>query len=100
LTNGIKDKTPVASDRWFQDASYLRLDNVTLSYSFGKLKRFESLRVYVTGNNLFVITKYNGLDPEIRNGDNSESYIDYTYAGQGYYPKTRSFVIGVAVAFK
>ncbi|MBS1526994.1 MAG: SusC/RagA family TonB-linked outer membrane protein, partial [Bacteroidetes bacterium] len=65
LTNGIKD-APVASDLWLEGASFLRLDNATLSYSFKNVSFANTLRVFVSGNNLFVITKYRGLDPEIK----------------------------------
>lgn len=103
LTNGITDKTPVASDLWLQDAGYLRLDNATISYTFKNLSQgIENLRLYLSGNNLFVITPYKGYDPEINTADihPNQAYIDYTNGGVGYYPKTRSFAIGVNVSFK
>jgi len=99
LTNGIKDAT-VASDLFLQKAGYLRLDNLTLGYTFKKIQGFQNLRVYASGNNLFVITKYNGLDPEIRNGNTNEAYIDATYGGDAYYYRTRSFSLGVNVSFQ
>ncbi len=99
LTNGIKDAA-VASDHWLENASYLRLDNITLSYTFRKIKGIQQLQLYVSGNNLFVITSYRGLDPEIRVADSNQSYIDATYGGDGYYPRTRSFSFGVNVSFK
>jgi TonB-linked SusC/RagA family outer membrane protein len=102
LSNGIKDAA-VASDLWLQDASYLRLDNATLSYNFNKVGFMQNLRVYITGNNLFVITKYKGLDPEIRPGDTNQAYIDASYGGTVgyyYYPRSRSITLGVNVAFK
>lgn len=99
LTNGIKDAA-VASDLWLENASFLRLDNATLAYTFKTIKGLNSLQVYVTGSNLFVITKYRGLDPEIRNADSNEAYIDANYGGDGYYPRTRSYSFGVNVSFK
>lgn len=75
------------TDLTLQDASFFRLSNVTLSYTFpAKLikKAFMSnLRVYVSGNNLCVATKYKGYDPEM--GD--------------WYPATRMFVCGLNVSF-
>lgn len=103
LTSGIKDKTPVASDHWLQNASYLRLDNATISYTFKNLgSGIESLRLYVSGNNLFCLTPYKGLDPEINTADihPNQAYIDYTNGGVGYYPKPRSFAFGLNVSFK
>jgi iron complex outermembrane receptor protein len=99
LTNGIRDNA-TASDLYLENASYLRLDNATLSYTFAKVKGFQNLRVYFTGRNLFVITKYDGIDPEIRNADTNQAYIDATYGGDAYYPRTRSFVFGLNVAFQ
>lgn len=99
LTNGIKDAALV-SDLWLEKASYLRLDNATLAYTFNHVKGIEKLRVYVSGNNLFVITPYRGLDPEIQNGNTNQAYIDVTYYGDAFYPRTRSFSLGVNVSFK
>ncbi len=102
LTNGIKDAANV-SDLWLQDASYLRLDNATLGYNFQHLKGINNLRVYVAANNLFVITPYKGLDPEIKTGESNQvnqAYIDVTYYGQAFYPRTRSFTFGVNVSFQ
>ncbi|HVW14426.1 MAG TPA: SusC/RagA family TonB-linked outer membrane protein [Mucilaginibacter sp.] len=114
LTNGIKD-APVASDLWLEGASFLRLDNATLSYSFKNVSFANTLRVFVSGNNLFVITKYRGLDPEIKtenaagtnllfgqnlNGSNNQAYIDANYGGQAYYPRVRIISLGVNVSLK
>ncbi|HEX5554521.1 MAG TPA: SusC/RagA family TonB-linked outer membrane protein, partial [Chitinophagaceae bacterium] len=98
ISNGIKD-APVASDLWLEKASYLRLDNFSLSYTFNKINALKSLQVYVAGNNLFVITPYRGLDPEIRVTDSNESYIDANYGSDGYYPRSRSFSFGLNVSF-
>jgi TonB-linked SusC/RagA family outer membrane protein len=99
LTNGIRDAA-TASDLYMEKAGFLRLDNLTLAYTFKKINGIQNLRVYVSGNNLFVITNYSGLDPEIRNANTSESYIDANYGGDGYYPRSRSFSVGVNVAFQ
>src|SRR5690606_35634875 len=58
-------EAPIPSSRWIEDASFLRLDNATLGYSFDvkKNKYFRNARVYLTGQNLFVITNYSGIDP-------------------------------------
>ncbi len=100
LTNGIKDAAAV-SDLWLEKASYLRLDNATLAYNFGQLKGMQNLRVYVSGNNLFVITPYKGIDPEIQtsNTGSSQAYLDVSYYGSAFYPRARSFTFGVNVTF-
>jgi iron complex outermembrane receptor protein len=99
LTNGIRgSQTP--SDYWLQNASYLRLDNATLAYTFKAMKSIQSLRVYVTGSNLFVITPYSGLDPEIRTGDSNQAYIDGNVNTVGFYPRSRSIILGVNITLK
>ena len=54
----------------------------------------KSLRVYVTGNNLFVITGYKGIDPEINQGGLAPG-VDYN----NFYPKTRTFLLGANISF-
>ena len=99
LTNGIRgSQTP--SDLWLQNASYLRLDNLTLAYTFPKIGWVQNLRVYATGTNLFVITPYTGIDPEIRTGNTNQAYIDGNVNTIGFYPRSRSFILGVNVSFK
>jgi TonB-linked SusC/RagA family outer membrane protein len=99
LTNGVTSG-PVASDRWLEGASYLRLDNASLGYTFNHIKGLNSLRVYLATNNLFVITKYRGLDPEVTTASGNQNYIDADYNGFAYYPPVRSFTFGTSVSFK
>jgi TonB-dependent starch-binding outer membrane protein SusC len=102
VTSGLRND-PAPSDYWLENASYLRLESLTLSYNFPKIKGIENLRLYMAGNNLFVITKYKGLDPEVAgvNNEATPAFIDLTYSGSGgYYPKSRSFTLGVNVSFK
>ena len=85
------------SDLWLEDGSFLRLENVTAGYNFHfkTVKYIESLRLSLTGNNLFVITNYSGIDPELNmSGSNG-------FGGDnGIYPRTRSFALGLNVKFK
>ena len=68
----------------------MRLDNATLGYNFKmNSKVIQFMRVYVATNNLFVITPYKGIDPEVK-VDGDRRYID-----RNYYPKTQSFSFGV-----
>lgn len=103
LTNGVSSG-PFSSDRWLENASFLRLDNASLGYTFNKVvKGVNSIRLYVATNNLFVITKYRGLDPELDpapNGNTNQRYIDADYGGYAYYPKTRSFTLGANISFQ
>jgi iron complex outermembrane receptor protein len=83
------------SDRFIENGDYLRLDNATLGYNFiATGKYFKSIRVYTTVNNLFVITKYTGIDPEINQGGNALG-VD----SNNFYPKTRTFLFGVNFVF-
>jgi iron complex outermembrane receptor protein len=83
------------SDRFLESGSYLRLDNVTLGYTLKPhTESVKSLRFYVSGNNLFVITQYRGVDPEINIGGLTPG-ID----NQNFYPKTRTYIIGVSANF-
>lgn len=91
------------STRFLKDGAFLRLNNMMLGYNFntqklGLNKWVNNLRVSVTGQNLFVITKYDGFDPEInseRSIDKAVSYgIDYLN-----YPKARSIIFGLNLTF-
>lgn len=85
----------IYSDRYVENASYLRLDNATLGYSFpDPIKGIRSLRLYVSGNNLALWTKYRGLDPEV-----SLSGLTPGLDNKDYYPRTRSFLFGLNVNF-
>ena len=80
------------SDYYIQNASFFRMDNITLSYLFQNLNKNDkspvNLGLSFTVNNAFVITKYTGLDPEVSNG------ID-----NNIYPRPRTFVFGVNLQF-
>lgn len=83
------------SSRFIEDGSYIRLDNATLGYNFKNISKFvKSLRMYTTVNNLFVITKYSGIDPEVEQGGTAPG-VD----SNNFYPKTRSFLLGLNVVF-
>jgi iron complex outermembrane receptor protein len=78
-----------------ESGSYLRFDNATLAYNFKNLgPALKNLRVYTSVNNLFVITGYKGVDPEINQGGIAPG-VDYN----NFYPKTRTFLLGVNVSF-
>jgi TonB-dependent starch-binding outer membrane protein SusC len=85
----------LTSDRYLENGSYLRLDNATLGYN-AKLKTaaISKLRFYVAATNLFTITNYTGIDPEINIGGLTPG-ID----NRNFYPKTRSVIIGANIIF-
>lgn len=85
----------LVSDRFLESGSYLRLDNATLGYTIKPHSQYaKSIRLYLSGNNIFVITKYRGIDPEINIGGLTPG-ID----NNNYYPKTRTFIFGVSATF-
>lgn len=85
----------LTSDRFLENGSYIRLDNATIGYTVNtRSSAISKLRFYVSGNNLFVITKYTGIDPEINIGGLTPG-ID----NRNFYPKTRSFIFGANVIF-
>ena len=87
------------SSRWVEDASFLRLDNMTLGYNFRIItKVIRNARLYVTGQNLFVLTGYKGYDPEVNNvaGSNGIRSIGIDY---NTYPQARTFSVGLNINF-
>ncbi len=82
----------LASSRYVEDGSYLRLKNLQIGYTFPKQwtrkAHIERLRLYITANNLFTITNYSGYDPEVGGG------TDY-----GNYPQSRTFTFGINTTF-
>lgn len=101
LNDGIKyGQSAVYSSRWIENGSFIRLDNLSLGYNFNvsKIAILKNARVYFTGQNLFLITKYTGLDPEVVSSvpgtGESPRGIDF-FA----YPRARTFMIGASVTF-
>jgi len=84
-----------ASSRYIEKGDYLKLANATINYNIGNIgKTIKSLNIYVNGQNLFVITKYTGFDPEVNVNKGISGVpsagIDYTA-----YPTARTFNFGV-----
>ena len=83
------------SSRFIENGSYVRFDNATLGYTMKNVIPFISaIRVYASVNNLFVITKFTGVDPEVNQGGIAPG-VDYN----NFYPKTRTFLFGASVSF-
>ncbi|PWJ40801.1 SusC/RagA family TonB-linked outer membrane protein [Sediminitomix flava] len=89
------------SDFYVEDGSYLRLKNMQIGYTFPEnaIKGVKNLRLYFSGQNLFTITKYTGLDPEVGglgtgSGGTLNQGVDY-----GRYPQSRVLSIGANVTF-
>lgn len=100
VTSGVnRDQAKVYSSRFIEDGSFVRLDNLSLGYNFSLPKLYISnARVFVSAQNLFVITGYSGADPEV----NSEiSRTGVAPLGVDYlsYPKARTFSMGINLSF-
>lgn len=115
LNAGAKHPLPyhqagITSSEWLEDGSYLRLQTLTLGYSLPKkvLKKIgiERLRLYFTANNLFTITGYSGLDPEVntytsgRTGFYGDLKVFPTLNMDfGSYPRSRTYTFGANITF-
>ena len=105
-SNPLVISTPTFNSSYVEDASFIRLDNMELGYNFKtNSPNLSSLRVYLAGQNLFTITNYTGIDPEVRtndseNGDAFTSALSPGIERRNTYFQTRSFTLGVTVNFK
>ena len=87
LKTGFKSRQYL-SDYYVENASFLKMDNLSLNYNFGQICKGCSLNVSAMVQNVFCITKYSGVDPEVPNGvDNS------------FYPRPRTFSLNVGFNF-
>jgi len=100
LTASDPNQNARISDRFVEDGSYLRLKNIQIGYTLPEsaLKKFKvsKLRVYIAAQNLFTITRYQGLDPEI--GVGADGVLDLGI-DRGFYPQARMFLTGVSITF-
>jgi iron complex outermembrane receptor protein len=90
---------PEYSSLYVEDASHIRLDNASLGYTFktDNIDWLERARVYATGQNLLLITKYKGLDPEV--DENRNNGLAPGVEDREYYPKARTFSVGITLTF-
>lgn len=91
----FKGKEVKYSTKYIEDASFLKLDNISVSYDL-KLKNehLKKVRLYLTAQNIFCLTGYTGVDPEV-----SLSGIAPGIEGTSYYPRTRTFTFGATLTF-
>lgn len=94
------------SNLYLEDASFARMENMAVGYTFNMKnnKMIEKLRVYVAAQNLFVITGYSGLDPEVELFFNSDPDAENAGLSPGieprqFQPKSRTFTFGVNLTF-
>ena len=100
LANDDNTLNSVPSDVWVENGSFVKLKNATIGYTLPSTlvsrAAITKLRVYVSSQNLFFITKYTGLDPEvgIQGGNATQNGVD-----NGTYPSSRTFTVGLNVTF-
>jgi hypothetical protein len=95
------DDPAIFSSRWIEDGSFVRVQNITVGYTFdaavlgSAFSTVRDTRVYLSGDNLLLLTDYSGLDPEVHVQSGLASRgIDYLA-----YPRARTFTAGVRFAF-
>lgn len=99
--SSLMRQTPGAASCYVEDASFLRLKNVTLAYVFNtetlrKLKIIKGLKVFITGDNLYTFTRYTGYDPEVNSFGKSNLSLA---TDLGAYPKYRTIILGLSATF-
>ena len=90
------------SEIWLEDANYVKIQNITLGYDFKQLWKscpLSQLRVYVAANNLFTITKYSGMDPELGSDGGNNGFGWAAGIDNGFYPTPRTYMVGVNLKF-
>lgn len=99
LTSGTHSNWQFNSDLYMEDGDYLRMQNITFGYDFKKLftsQPLKQLRLYVAAQNLFTITGYSGMDPEVGYG----GYQDWVSGVDlGFYPSPRTYMVGANIKF-
>lgn len=100
--NALNKNSNSASSRFLETGTYLKLRNITLGYSIpGKLWNLAGVRFYISGENLFTISHYSGVDPEVppRTVEKGklEEKLSLSGTAVNTYPQTRKFVFGVNI---
>lgn len=103
FANESTKNSAAVSTRYLEDGSYLRLNNLSLGYNFnvrsmGINNWVRDLRLSLTGQNLFVLTKYSGFDPEVNQNRSMNGFQSFGIDLDSY-PKARTFVVGLNVTF-
>ena len=89
LSQGFEgDVSNAVSDHYIQNASFFKLDNVTLGWTVDNVIDNNPMRLYISADNLLTITEYEGIDPEITGGLDSN-----------FYPRSRAVALGLDINF-
>ena len=93
----------IVSSKFIEDASYLRLNTLTVGYTFPKnwMNKIglQNARVYFTGSNLFCIDGYSGIDPDVNTKTDGKDGFPTPYFDYQSYPKARTYTFGVNLTF-
>jgi hypothetical protein len=88
------------SDRYLEDGSYIRVKTITLAYDLPvrwmKALKMSKVKLYVTAQNFFTITKYSGFDPEVGSFGMDNTRIGYDF---GSYPSVKTMIFGASLTF-
>jgi iron complex outermembrane receptor protein len=90
------------STRWIEDRTFVRLQNLTLGYTFNlpaRLLSGRSVRAYVAGDNLLLLSGYSGYDPEVYSTDGDGGGIAVRGLDYVTYPRSRTFTFGTHITF-
>ena len=103
LTRGSNVNYINVSDLYLENGDYVKIQNLTLGYDFKRLfprMPLAKARLYFTAQNVFTITGYSGMDPELGNGDDTSTINSWvTGIDQGYYPAPKTYMVGVNLTF-
>lgn len=108
LVYQLKGQSSQICSYYVEDASFVRLDNMSLGYTFntGKIGWLDKARIYLAAQNLFVLTRYSGLDPEVEigrmtpgSGMDSGSGLAPGIEYRDFFPKSRTFTVGFNLTF-
>jgi len=88
------------SDLYIQKGDYLRISNITVGYDLSRVIKkeyFKKVRIYASALNVYTFTKYDGMDPEIGYGSDTDQFA--SGVDVGYYPRPRTFMLGANIKF-
>ncbi len=85
------------SDYYLENGDYLRLDNVTLGYNLKIKNIIHQVRIYTTATNILLLTKYNGIDPEV--GSGTGDGLSPGWDTRSFYPRSSTFLFGIDIKF-
>lgn len=99
---GNKSNSNKASTRYLEDGDYLKLRSLSIGYNLDLSKYYiQNMRIYFTAENVFTVTKFSGIDPEVPAyyDDTTGTYKAIGTAGANLYPSTRKFMFGINLTF-